>query len=335
MGQRHEPALDGLRGIAAVAVMLYHVNFHYFRVLPGGYVGVDIFFVLSGYLITRILISEVNLTGSINLLAFFGRRAARLLPALLVMTLIIVAAYHWLLPRWDHLVWIQAAMAATYMMDFGLLIPSREGPLLHTWSLAVEAQFYLVWPLAVMLLTKLRPVIAAGIMLASWLAITLLRDFAFAQHSSLLAYYTPLHATGLELGAALAFLPRLRVWSSTAIAIVAVLIWLPSNDFTQYWAITAAEIVAALAITAPARLLSMRPLRWTGKISYSLYLWHLPIWFLASTLRVPHAVAFTVTTSFTCAAASYYGIERHVIAWARSPRRASMVRLSQTRQAAS
>src|SRR3954468_16851797 len=150
---KHEPALDGLRGVAVAAVLLFHGDH-----LSGGFLGVDAFFVLSGFLITSLLLAEARDTRSIALGAFWGRRARRLLPAL-GCVLAAVALYAALVAKPDELATIRGDAIATigYFANWRAIATSRDywalfrspSPLDHTWSLAIEEQFYLVWPLIV------------------------------------------------------------------------------------------------------------------------------------------------------------------------------------------
>ena len=155
---RHEPALDGLRGVAVAGVLLFHGGH-----LAGGFLGVDAFFVLSGFLITTLLLAEARSRGRIALGAFWGRRARRLLPAL-VCVLAAVALYAAVWAKPDELATIRGDALATigYFANWRAIATSRDywalfrnpSPLDHTWSLAIEEQFYLVWPLLVAVLIR-------------------------------------------------------------------------------------------------------------------------------------------------------------------------------------
>src|SRR5437762_2587142 len=154
----HQPALDGLRGLAVAAVLLFHGDH-----LRGGFLGVDAFFVLSGFLITSLLLTEARDRGGIALGAFWARRARRLLPAL-ACVLAAVALYAWLLAKPDELATIRGDALATigYFANWRSIFTSRDywalfrspSPLEHTWSLAIEEQFYLAWPLVVAALVR-------------------------------------------------------------------------------------------------------------------------------------------------------------------------------------
>jgi peptidoglycan/LPS O-acetylase OafA/YrhL len=154
-GMSYEPALDGLRAVAIVAVMIYHANE---RLLPGGYLGVDLFFVLSGYLITRLLSEELSINGKVSFFDFYIRRFLRLTPALwtlLVFCVALAVASH---RRVSSLV--SVAIAATYLMNWNRAFHwASQGLLPHTWTLSIEEQFYLLWPLAFVFIRRYRPLI--------------------------------------------------------------------------------------------------------------------------------------------------------------------------------
>src|SRR5450432_4160027 len=155
----HVPALDGLRGIALLGVLFFHAN----GALPGGYLGVDLFFVLSGFLITSLLLAEHRETGRIALSAFWVRRARRLFPALLSL-MPAVALYGRYFAKADELKVLRSQALATlaYVANWHAIFEHRSywqlfaapSPLEHTWSLSIEEQFYLVWPLLVVLLLR-------------------------------------------------------------------------------------------------------------------------------------------------------------------------------------
>lgn len=259
--------LDGLRAVAVLLVLFSHTNL---KVFSGGAQGVDLFFVLSGYLITSLL-------PGVTLGKFWSRRFLRLFPALaaLVLGVVIVGP----LLKWD--VWPEAAYAITWTRNIPKALGGVNGVLLHTWSLAAEAQFYLVWPFLLPLLTRWRPLI---VLPALWLALTIARAVYFHDHHNIVAvYYSPFwHASGLLLGAACAYAPRINPrWSWLGAALVVLHLVLASTGKAPLMGWTLAEAGAALIICAPggllARALSLRPVVGLGLISYGVYLWHFPI----------------------------------------------------------
>lgn len=310
------PALDGLRGLAVVAVLLFHGGY-----LTGGWLGVDLFFVLSGYLITSLLLVEHRSNGAIRLGAFWGRRARRLLPALLLLV-VAVAVYAWIdvaaidlgAVRSDGLAtlffvanWHDIVQGASYW-DRGLA-PSMFA---HTWSLAVEEQLYLVWPLVVVFVLRRvtrRPartvarVALAGAAVSAAIAIALRANGASLERIYL---GTDTRAVAVLLGAFVAGWRRTTRRSAAqarqlelaaivgAVALAAAWWTLDGEAEITYWGgLLVASALAALVVAAAADprstwlggLLGVRPLRALGLISYGLYLWHWPVYVVLTERR--------------------------------------------------
>ena len=337
------PSLDGVRGVAIAAVVAFHLGF-----LGGGWLGVDVFFVLSGFLITSLLVEERARQGHISVSAFWARRAKRLVPALLVM-LAALGLYAWaggsavvpaqlrspaLATIFYAANWQQIATASSYFSHF-----QAVSPLQHTWSLSIEEQYYLVWPLLLIGVTRIArrrftPVLAgvAGVLLvasATWMGVA---AHVFGTDRAYLG--TDTRAWELLLGALgvlalhhAAPMRRRRAWRvATPLALcgVGVGVALASGPPGWIWdgGLVAVALCAATVILGSVRdpdgpvaqVLSWSPLRWLGRISYSLYLWHWPVIVLL-TPKTTGAdggtlLVFRLASMLGAAVASYYVVER-------------------------
>jgi peptidoglycan/LPS O-acetylase OafA/YrhL len=324
--------VDGLRAVAVLAVVAFHLGAH--RV-SGGFVGVDVFFVISGFLITGILTRELT-EGRFSLLEFYRRRARRILPALFAMLTATSIAALFILFRPELANFRRSLLATTF---FGSNIffwrssdyfaqPAAEQPLLHTWSLGVEEQYYVLFPLLLMFVfarhRKWLPQILWGITLASFAAsVVLVRIDPGAAF-----YLLPTRAWELGVGALLAIgaVPPLRNRYAQhavsllggALVLTGILVLTSSTPFPGEAALLPVVGAGALIHAGPnsigGRLLSLRPMTFIGLISYSLYLWHWPLLVLYKADRPgplgAHAKVALGLASLTLAVLSWLLIER-------------------------
>jgi peptidoglycan/LPS O-acetylase OafA/YrhL len=320
--QRYMPGLDGLRAIAVLAVIVFHLGFDW---APGGLLGVGIFFTLSGYLITDLLLAQLSARGKIKLGSFWLARARRLLPALFVMIAIVLAWVTIFGPAQPDQFRKAVVSAVFYLNNWQQIFGdvsyfarfAPEGPLNHLWSLSVEEQFYILWPFLLLLGVKvvrerptpsgLRPRLAI-LTLALALAATI--EMAILYHPSLdpsrIYYGTDTRAGGLLFGAALAM-----VWPSRRLSrritsqarntldamgvvgllAIAIMIW-QVGEFDSFLyqggfvVLSLATVMVLMPLAHPAcRLgtwLGVRPLRWVGVRSYAIYLWQTPVIILSA-----------------------------------------------------
>ncbi len=295
----YESNIDGLRAVAVLGVLAFHA---FPRLLPGGFVGVDVFFVISGYLITGILHREMT-HGTFSLAKFYERRARRILPALILVCLTTtVACWFILLPdafeKYGQSLIAVGLFGANYffLRSSGYFDgASHEKPLLHTWSLGVEEQFYLAWPLLMLaMLALLRreraPVMAVGLVLLASLAYS---EFLVRVNENAAFFSTFSRAWQLAAGALLALSPAGKLLGRTAhgrdiasvagLALIAAAFFLLSEDssFPGIAALVptvgASLVIMAGASSLGGRMLSASALVRIGLVSYPLYLWHWPI----------------------------------------------------------
>ncbi|NEB00343.1 acyltransferase [Streptomyces sp. SID13726] len=357
--------LDGLRTLAVALVLAYHVDPD---LVPGGSVAVDLFFTISGFVITRLLLAEYARSGGIGLFAFYRRRWLRLVPALLALCAVcaVLVATTTLLGREATLG--SAGLAATFLTNVVRALEpgtysNAIGPFAHTWSLGVEEQFYLLWPLV--LLVLLRRLRARTVLLCTaalcvlpllWRCVLWNPDAAHRIYNG-----TDTRADQLLAGALVAVvlarlrtddprLARLRTWAGRlalpALGLLALVAWqVPitgdSGALTAFWytggfllvALLSATLVAGLELRPDSRLsqvLSLAPLAWVGRnLSYGMYLWHYPVVRLLGSLGLEDGqLAATVVLTVLMALLSYYAIEKPFLRRAhrsRSPRPAPAV----------
>ena len=308
--RRYMPGIDGLRAIAVIGVILYHLNIPWFQ---GGFSGVTVFFVLSGYLITDILIDEWKKNNKIDYLRFMFRRFRRLAPALLAMIFLVAL---WVIftnhPSFEKLRtdflpsllyvtnWWYIFHDVSYFDRFG-----PASPLTHIWSLGIEEQFYLIWPILLILgFTFIKRkrfrvlAILVGVVISAWLMAFL---YVPGEDPSRVYYGTDTRAFSLLLGAALAFVwpsqrlsktvPRQASWVLESVGIAGLLLiiilFMNTSEFDSFHyqggmlvlSLITTLVVAAFAHPASklGKWLSIKPIRWVGVRSYGIYLWHYPI----------------------------------------------------------
>ena len=298
------PDIEGLRAIAVVAVLLYHAGIGPF---DGGYVGVDVFFVVSGFLITRLLVRDLTKLGGRSLPNFWARRARRLLPAsALVIVATVVVGWFVLDPLTQRSLARDAIAAGAFVVN--IVFARRDGdyfaaelapsPLLHFWSLAVEEQFYVVWPLILLVVVRVRSgrrtalITTIGVLWAASFAASVV----VTRHNAPWAFYLlPTRAWELLSGAALAIVaPTVAVrlpavvrtllgWGGLAVVASAIVLLTSTPDFPGWiamWPVvgTVAVVLAGIAPAdrGPQRVLGSAPLVWIGRRSYGIYLWHWP-----------------------------------------------------------
>jgi peptidoglycan/LPS O-acetylase OafA/YrhL len=309
---KYRPDIDGLRAIAIIAVVFYHAGFPGF---PGGFVGVDVFFVISGFLITALLFNEAAATGRLGLSAFYARRVRRLLPAALIVVAVSLLLGAFVMPPAsdEQRSLARSAMAVAFFASNFFFFtttggyfdaPSFSMPLLHTWSLAVEEQYYLIWPLLMLLLLRffrgtaaestlrVRVLWALGLMSLISLAVSIGMT---PEHPSFSFYLLPARVWEFAIGgivglAASAFYARLRSWGEglavlgLALIVYSVVMFNDGTPFPGAAAIVPVGGTAMLIFGMTAnehgivrRLLASRPLVFIGLLSYSWYLWHWPL----------------------------------------------------------
>lgn len=291
---RYRPDIDGLRAVAVLLV----VNFHAFpAAFPGGFIGVDIFFVISGFLITGLIAGALE-KGRFSLLDFYNRRIRRIFPALIVvLAAVLLLGWLWMLPQAYARLSADVVASAAFVANFALMLQSgyfdieaARKPLLHLWSLGIEEQFYLTWPLILMLAARLRLsvlIVAAAIGAASFAL-----NVALVGSDPVATFYSPFtRAWELLAGGVLAcawsridqgeVASNLRAGTGALAIAISAAVLDTNRAFPGWWALMPVA-GSALLLSAPRaglnrKLLIWPPMVWIGLISYPLYLWHWPL----------------------------------------------------------
>jgi peptidoglycan/LPS O-acetylase OafA/YrhL len=338
----HRPALDGLRGLAILMVLLSHMPS---LALNGGFYGVDLFFVLSGFLITSLLLEERRATGAISLRAFYVRRALRLLPALVVVLITVVA-----LSAWKDSAAQAAAMRKTalitllYSTNWFKAFDALPNEILSpAWSLSIEEQFYLLWPLLLVALLRLGASrrATAGVVIVLLLGSAAARAALWGPQDAAvhrIFFGTDTHADGLLCGVLAALFlswggapasPRLgRALNWSALLFLGFLaLFLQGWPFDR-WLLQAGYLPMNLASAAlvvclvtepwpPLRaLFEFAPLVWIGRVSYGIYLWHIVVFWMLGRLGLGLGRGFwpvAVGATFALAGVSFYVLERPLL----------------------
>jgi peptidoglycan/LPS O-acetylase OafA/YrhL len=359
--RRHEiPALDGIRALAVALVLADHGGI---LGLSGGFLGVDVFFVLSGFLITSLLLDELGRTGRIALRGFWIRRARRLLPALIVMVLAVVAARDLFPPEAVAALRDDAVAAFFWMSNWAFVAQQADyfshgatpSPLQHTWSLGVEEQYYLIWPLlviAVAAVFRARAQLAVFVLATAGVLASAAGAVLFTSDATLnrVYYGTDTRAQALLVGAAAAAL-LVRDWSTLTLgglylrarwarwiarilpmiglAVLAVAVHQATGAPREFRggllvvvALAAAIVIAPVALEQGgpvARVLAWRPLVWLGAISYGVYLWHWPIFLALNGERTGWSgwslFAVRCAATIAVAATSWWLLEQPIRRW--------------------
>lgn len=342
----YRPELDGLRALAVALVFLSHIGYPWQSLMgnfmPGAFQGVDLFFVLSGFLLTSLLLEEKAVTGGFSFKEFYRRRALRLFPALFFMLLVLIP---WTINKYDEIgVHFKAYGYVIFYVTNWAVIFGHDGIVpfnfSHMWSLAIEEQYYLLFfPLFIGLLGWFKKLSTVAWVLIALIVVVWIDRFVSALHTSPGMFETTLYVRTDTRADALLLGPLFAVWLHQgnritsrwrllAIPAVAFLVWTilyarVNDPWVYYWGLGLMDICWLVVLAAVlggrsifARFLRLRPVVWMGKISYGLYLWHMPVF--VETMRhtryrdLPHWLPFSLAVCITFVAAtfSYYVIER-------------------------
>jgi peptidoglycan/LPS O-acetylase OafA/YrhL len=306
MSITYRSEIDGIRAIAVLAVVIYHldISFGQISILPGGFLGVDVFFVISGFLITAIINKELKTNNSFSFLGFYERRIRRLIPALLIVSIVCLFIQYFLLLPYQAVDFSESVLStlvfgANFYWDHNLQQYGAESakvqPFLNMWSLGVEEQYYLVFPFLFLMLQKNSPRIIHLAFIVALVCSFLLAIYASSQYPSFSFYMLPTRFWELlsgGLAALYVFNKREEKlagpWSSTMPSVGFLMILIPllvvDHELDHPGLVTVFPVIGTIFLIIFAndkepftKLLKIKFLTWTGLISYSLYLWHYPI----------------------------------------------------------
>ena len=325
----YNPAFDGLRGVAILLVIFSHAHVPLF---DGAFLGVDLFFVLSGFLITSLLLKERQANGRVAYARFYWRRFLRLMPALALFLGVYCLVAPWLWPGLDDVLQ-DAAVSLLYLADYGIAFFDSPGTLLHMWSLSVEEHFYLLWPPVLMLLVRgsrpgqvWRPVALLYLLSWAWRLMWVAQGQQFYE----IFFRFDTRASGLLAGSLLAALLQERpalmdwlqerlphaMWLPLAVPLLMELGW--DNQGAMVWGITVVELATMGLLLAMHQrsglvfeMLRAPALVRLGTLSYGIYLWHYPVVrYLRAELPWPLVVPLALAISAALAALSFHTVER-------------------------
>jgi peptidoglycan/LPS O-acetylase OafA/YrhL len=346
--RKFRPDVEGLRAVAVLLVVLYHAAV---PGLTGGFVGVDVFFVLSGFVITGLLLRERASTGATRLLAFYGRRSRRILPAAtVVIVATVLASYHWLGFITGNATAQTGRSASLFYANFHFISIGTNylnsqlppSPLQNFWSLSVEEQFYVVYPTLFIVAALAWSHVSLRLKLTVLLAVSVVASFTWSvlqtSTNSVAAYFSPFtRAWELALGGLvavgslqLAKLPRAVALTMTWVGLAGILVagFVYTAQTTYPGSAVALPVIATALVVAGGTaaphwgaewLLRLPPFRWLGKLSYSLYLWHWPILIIAAQYSVhPLSVKDNlgwVLLALAISVVSYFVVENPLRHW--------------------
>ena len=325
---RYNPAFDGIRAVSVLSVVAFHCNF---PISNGGFIGVDVFFVLSGFLITTILREELKTADGISLGRFYYNRFLRLCPPLFMMLLVYAATAPLLFPSVNIIKDI--SLVGLYLSDYSRAFWGAPDYLNHTWSLSVEEHYYMIWPLVVLATRRLSNHSFFAILIVGFIFASAWRMHEITETAQWGETYFRFDTrmSGLILGSAISAIskyPRPTVATALGAVAIIILLWFASQlrwkmTTALLWGGVSVDLAAAILILSVAsgqsllaRMFSWRPIVYVGLLSYSIYLWHYPIARLLRDQLDPTTTFLIVGgTSIAVAALSYEFIEKPIKAF--------------------